>query len=101
RVEKEPVVVELIDPRTKQKVKVTVTRFVIQYLSANNIGTTVIEEYPRAFYAASKGDFSFFAEGWLNLASGGIGSAMSYMMDCASGITSKRRELISREAKQT
>jgi pimeloyl-ACP methyl ester carboxylesterase len=54
-----------------------------------------------AYLAASKGDFSFIARIWMNQVSGGVGSAMSYMMDCASGITEARREQINREAKET
>ncbi len=101
RLEKEPAVVEITDPQTKQKVKVTVNKFVMQYLTANNIGTGVTASFPMAFDAASKGDFSFAAQAWLNQSRGGIGSAMSYMMDCASGITAARREKIKNEAKET
>ena len=101
RLDKEPAVVEVTDPRTKQKVKVTVNKFVMQFWTANNIGTNVIGYFPSVYYAASKGDYSIAGEVWLNQATGGIGSAMSYMMDCASGITEQRRETINREAKQT
>jgi pimeloyl-ACP methyl ester carboxylesterase len=101
RLQKEPVVVETIDPRTKLKVKVPVNKFVLQFLTANNIGTTTIAEYPKLYFDASRGDYSAVAEAWLNNSSGGVGSAMSYMMDCASGITAARRERIDREAKQT
>jgi len=38
---------------------------------------------------------------WLNTSRQGVGSAMSYMMDCASGQTAGRREQIAREAKET
>lgn len=101
RLEKEPAVVEINDPQTKQKVKVTVNKFVMQFLTANNIGTGVTASFPMAFYAASKGDYSFAAQAWLNQSRGGIGSAMSYMMDCASGITAARREKIKSQAKET
>lgn len=101
RLDKEPAVVEITDPRTKQKVKVTVNKFVMQYIAANNIGTTVAASYPVLFYRASKGDYTNPAEVWFNNSRDGIGSAMSYMMDCASGLTAARRERIQREAKQT
>jgi pimeloyl-ACP methyl ester carboxylesterase len=101
RLEKEPATVEVTDPRTKQKVKVTVNKFALQFLTANNIGTTVTSTYPAIYYAASKGDYSMVAEAWLNQTRAGFGSAMSYMMDCASGITAARRERIAREAKET
>ena len=90
-----------MDPRTKQNVKVTVNKFVLQYIVANNIGTTVTASFPALFYRASKGDFSNPAQVWLDISRDGIGSAMSYMMDCASGQTAARRERIAREAKGT
>ena len=101
RLDKEPAIVEITDPRTKQKVKVTVNKFVMQYIAANNIGTTVAASYPALFYRASKGDFTDPAQIWFNDSRDGIGSAMSYMMDCASGLTAARRERIQREAKDT
>ena len=96
-----PEVVEITDPRTKQKVKIIVTKFVLQYIVANNIGTTVTANFPALFYRASKGDFTNPAQVFLNISREGIGSAMSYMMDCASGQTAARREQIQREAKGT
>lgn len=101
RLEKEPATVEITDPQTKQKVKVTVNKFALQFLTASNIGTTVTSTYPAIYHAAAKGDYSMVAEAWLNQTRQGFGSAMSYMMDCASGITAARRERIAREAKET
>lgn len=75
--------------------------FVMQFIVANNIGTTVTERFPALFYRASRGDFTNPAQVWLNQSRSGIGSAMSYMMDCASGQTAARRERIQREAKGT
>ena len=98
QLDKKPAVVEVVDPQTKQKISVTVNKFVMQFLSANNIGTTVESFYPMIYYRASKGDFAPSAEAWLNLSRSNFGSAMSYMMDCASGQTAARRERISREA---
>jgi pimeloyl-ACP methyl ester carboxylesterase len=97
----EPQTVEITDPQTKLKVKVIVNKFVMQYIVANNIGTTVTARFPALFYRASKGDFTNPAQVWLNESRSGIGSAMSYMMDCASGQTAARREQIAREAKGT
>src|SRR6185295_8909067 len=68
---------------------------------ANNIGTTVTARFPALFYRASKGDFTNPAQVWLNQSRSEIGSAMSFMMDCASGQTAARRERIEREAKVT
>src|SRR6201991_625409 len=101
RLDAQPQTVEINDPRTKQNVKVIVNKFVLQYIVANNIGTTVTANFPALFYRASKGDFTNPAQVWLNTSRQGIGSAMSFMMDCASGQTAARREQIAREAKET
>ena len=101
RLDAQPETVEITDPRTKQKVKVIVNKFVLQYIIGNNIGTTVTERFPALIYRASKGDFTNPAQVWLNESRRGIGSAMSYMMDCASGQTAARREQVAREAKGT
>ena len=101
RLDAQPETVEITDPQTKLKVKVIVNKFVMQFIVANNIGTTVTARFPALFYRASKGDFTNPAQVWLNQSRRGIGSAMSYMMDCASGQTAARRERIEREAKST
>jgi pimeloyl-ACP methyl ester carboxylesterase len=101
RLDAQPETVEIVDTRTKQKVKVIVNKFVMQFIVANNVGTTVTSRFPALFYRASKGDFTNPAQVWLNQTRSGIGSAMSYMMDCASGQTAARRERIEREAKGT
>jgi pimeloyl-ACP methyl ester carboxylesterase len=101
RLDAHPETVEVMDPRTKQNVKVTVNKFVLQYIVANNIGTTITANFPALFYRASKGDFTNPAQVWLNISRDDIGSAMSYMMDCASGQTAARRKRIAREAKGT
>jgi pimeloyl-ACP methyl ester carboxylesterase len=101
RLDAQPETVEITDPQTKLKVKVIVNKFVMQYIVANNIGTTVSARFPALFYRASKGDFTNPAQVWLNESRSEIGAAMSYMMDCASGQTAARRELIAREAKDT
>ncbi|HKV32860.1 MAG TPA: alpha/beta hydrolase [Pyrinomonadaceae bacterium] len=101
RLDAQPQTVEITDTRTKQNVKVIVNKFVLQYIVANNIGTTVTANFPALFYRASKGDFTNPAQVWLNTSRQELGSAMSFMMDCASGQTAARREQISREAKET
>ena len=101
RLDAQPETVEITDPQTRLKVKVIVNKFVMQYIVANNIGTTVTARFPALFNRAAKGDFTNPAQVWLNQSRSEIGSAMSYMMDCASGQTAARRERIAREAKGT
>jgi len=99
KLEKEPAVAEVVDPTTKQKVKVPVNKFVMQAFTAANMGTTTIRYYPAIYYAASQGDYTAMGDFWLSFARQPIGNAMSIMMDCASGATAARRERIAREAK--
>ena len=99
RLEREPAAAEVTDPQTKQKVRVTVNKFMMQFLSAANIGTTTEEFYPLIYWRAARGDFARTAEAWLNLSRSEFGNAMSFAMDCASGATGQRRERIAREAK--
>jgi pimeloyl-ACP methyl ester carboxylesterase len=94
----EPVTVEVTDPMAKQTVKVVLNKFAIQLLTAFSFGSGEAA-LPARYYAMSKGDFSLAAQGWLNLSRGGsVGSAMAYMMDCASGLSNERRKQIEREA---
>lgn len=99
KLEKEPVVAEVVDPTTKQKVKVPVNRFVMQAFTAANMGTTTIRNYPLIYYAASKGDYTAMGQFWLAFTRQPVGNAMSMMMDCYSGATAARRERIASEAK--
>jgi pimeloyl-ACP methyl ester carboxylesterase len=101
RVEHEPVTVEVMDANTKQLVKVVLNKLALQTLTAFSFGSGE-GALPARFYAMSKGNFSDAAQGWLNFSRGGsVGSAMAYMMDCASGVSNERRQLIAREAKTT
>ncbi len=100
RLETKPATIEVTDAQTKQQVRVTINKFAMQLLTANSIGTTDTSTYPALYYAASKGDYSLAAQGWFDQTHEGFGSAMSYMMDCASGSTFARRDRISREAKE-
>lgn len=101
RVESEPVTFEAMEANTKQPVKVVLNKFALQLLTAFSFGGGEAA-LPARYYAMSKGDFSLAAQGWLNLSrSGSVGSAMAYMMDCASGVSSDRRKQIAREAKIT
>ena len=102
KVERQPAVVELTDPKTNQKVKITVNKFALQFLTANSFGAGE-SGLPMRFYEMSKGNFTFAAQRWLALNRPGesVGSAMAYMMDCSSGVSPKRRRQIVHEAKTT
>ncbi len=101
RTERQPVTVELTDPNTKQPVKVMLNKFAIQMLTAFSFGSGEAA-LPARYYAMSKGDFSLVAQAWLNVSRPrSVGSAMTYMMDCASGLSAERGRQIEREAKTT
>ena len=94
RIERDPVTVEVTDPNTKQVVKVSLNKFAIQILTVFSFGNAEAA-LPARYHAFSKGDYSQAAQGWLNISRrGSVGSAMSYMMDCASGLSKERRALI-------
>jgi pimeloyl-ACP methyl ester carboxylesterase len=99
KVERQPAVVEITDPKTQKPVRVTVNKFVLQMLTSNSFGG---EEgfLPMRFFSMSQGDYRLAAQGWGRLVSRlPLGSAMSMMMDCYSGVSPARRRQIAREAK--
>ncbi len=98
--EKEPVTVELTDPKTKQKFKVKVGKYLLQAITTLMIGTTEdIALLPIFYYALSKGDTSLLV-GLINRQNRSI-NATAFLMDCSSGVSKQRQELIRREAGET
>jgi pimeloyl-ACP methyl ester carboxylesterase len=102
KLEREPVVVDVADPQSRQPVKITVSKFVLQRLTAFRFGSGEAQ-LPAAYYRMSQGDLSSAATGWLQAVRGSqnLGSAMPYMMDCYSGISPQRRKQIAAEARST
>ncbi|MBX7171922.1 MAG: alpha/beta hydrolase [Pyrinomonadaceae bacterium] len=102
RVEKNPETVEFTDSQSQKKVKVTIGKFDLQLLTAIGMGdTNFISNLPALFYAMDKGNFSFIAPQVAGFRKRGIGSAMAFMMDCASGISKDRFGRIEREKENT
>ncbi len=101
-VDREPVTVEVTDPKSKQKTRVVLNKFALQMVTAYAFGSgeTFI---PASYYAMSKGDFSSAAGRWLAIIGGtqSIGSGMSNMMDCYSGVSAARMKKIDDESKTT
>ncbi|MGD9590164.1 MAG: alpha/beta fold hydrolase [Pyrinomonadaceae bacterium] len=100
KLEDQPVTVELTDPQTKKPVKVVINDFAMRLLIAATVGSGEITRYPRFLVSASKGDFSEIAQYWLGFSRQNIGSAMSFVMDCASGGTKARNKRVESEAKK-
>lgn len=102
RVEKNPETVEFTDSQSQKKVKVTIGKFDLQLLTAVGMGdTNFISNLPALFYAMDNGNFSFIAPQVVAFRKRGIGSAMAFMMDCASGISKARFDRIEKEKPNT
>lgn len=100
RLEKNPVTVEATDPRTRQKVSVTVGRWDLQFHTASPVTQTFsIMRLPQFFYSLSKGDYSPLATRALEFRRSQVGSMMSWMMISYSGVSKERQGQIAREAK--
>ena len=100
RFDKNPVIVELTDPKTKQKTKVAVGKFDLQYLFAAFSGSNEAQSImPKLYYDMSRGDFTFVAQQMARFRKGGVSSIMSIAMDCASGISKERLARIEKEKK--
>jgi len=102
RLEKQPVTVEATLPGKSQKVKVTVGKVDLLFL-LSTLGDSVdsIRAFPATAYAMSKSDFTPLAQFSLSIRRTKIESAMSYMMDCASGVSKERWARILDEEKGT
>jgi pimeloyl-ACP methyl ester carboxylesterase len=98
RLEAEPAVVEVNDPRTGQTVKITVGAFDLQLYLADLPGRlAAIQAVPAAMVAMSRGDFTPLADHARVIRTLPLYSAMSCMMDCASGASASRTDRIQRE----
>lgn len=100
--ERSPAVVEVTDPATKKTSRVTLTKFILQILTAVSFGSSEAD-LPRIYHQMDRGDFSFVAQQWLDYLSFMTrrASAMSYMMDCSSGISPARNRQVAAEVKRT
>ncbi|HEY3383564.1 MAG TPA: alpha/beta fold hydrolase [Vicinamibacterales bacterium] len=102
RLEKAPATAEATEPRTNRKVKVTVSKFDLQLVTGQGLGSSAfIRQLPAAYYDMAHGDFTWLAQEILNRRGQPIGSAMGYQVDCASGTSEERVARIRREAGET
>lgn len=102
KVEKNPPVAEFNDPRTGQTFKTAIGKFDLQYLTSLALGDMPsISRLPALFSAMDHGDFSDIAPQVVAIRKRRLGSAMSYMTDCASGISKRRLRRIEREVPNT
>ncbi|GCE21511.1 alpha/beta hydrolase [Dictyobacter kobayashii] len=102
RLEAQPVTVEVLNQQTDEPVKVCVGKFDLQLITAQGIGTRdFISQLPARYYTMSQGDFSWLAGEVLLSRQAWLDSAMSFVMDCASGLSEERAARIRQEAPNT
>jgi pimeloyl-ACP methyl ester carboxylesterase len=106
RLEKQPMTVEVTDPRTRQPVGVTLGKFDLLQATASVIGNSEVAGIPALYHALSTGNTShllvkMIAQNAGRARQGTNGSAMPPAMDCASGADPERLRRIEREAKTT
>jgi pimeloyl-ACP methyl ester carboxylesterase len=102
QLETQPMTVEITDPQTKQRAKLAISKLDLQFLTAQSLGNTqAVRSLPSLYYAMSKGNFQTFAQQVLGFRRSRIPSAMTFMMDCASGGTKERYARIKREENNT
>jgi pimeloyl-ACP methyl ester carboxylesterase len=102
RLEHAPVQAEITDPATGKPVTIVLSRFDLQMQTARGLGSSAfIRRLPAAYYDMSKGDFTWLGQAVLALSREPFGRAMSFQMDCASGVSEERLARVQREAGET
>jgi pimeloyl-ACP methyl ester carboxylesterase len=101
QLDKSPVVVEVDDPQTKQRVKVAVNKFDLQLFTAYSLTYSYgIMNLPNFYYPMSKGDWTPLARRALSRRREQVGPMLALLMTCASGMSDGRKKRIEAEAKQ-
>ena len=108
RLERNPVSIEVPDPKSGQSVVVGIGRFDVEYITAAGLADTrLLPLLPQWYAGMSRGDFTLFATAPIltrylfHLKRGLGGNAMGLLTDCASGVTRERWQRIEREAAET
>jgi pimeloyl-ACP methyl ester carboxylesterase len=102
RLEREPANVMVAGDTPASKTPIVVGKFDLQLATADTIGDLdAIASLPAHYYEMSRGDFTWLASTARDRRTRFISNAMSFMMDCASGVSSARVERVRREAPQT
>lgn len=101
RLDREPVTVEAYDPIDRRMVQITLGKLDLQVWTAGAVGRRgTLVQIPAVYDAMAHGDFQPLADAMIRRRRSTLGSAMSLMMDCASGASAKRLERIKREAEE-
>lgn len=101
RLEENPVRVKVLLPGTEKAVEIVVGKYDLQLATAMVLGRIQYRELPYYYLQMKSGDYSWLARMSIGLrrAGGNVGSLMASLTDCASAVTSKRRQEVSRQAK--
>jgi pimeloyl-ACP methyl ester carboxylesterase len=98
RLDRNPQVVHLEKPGNPPRL-VTIGKWDLQRLTAEAMGRTqTAKSLPLLYYEMSQGDFSRVARAVVQMRTDSLPSAMSFVMDCASGASPERLKRIEREA---
>ena len=98
----QPVIVEVDNPQTRQKVKVAVDKTDLQlFTSYSTTYSYGIMTLPNFLYPLSKGDWTPLARRALEHRRGPLGSLMGPLMICSSGVTYARKRRLEAESKQS
>jgi pimeloyl-ACP methyl ester carboxylesterase len=99
RLDREPVTVEVELRATKERVRVPVGRFALEFLTAKSLsGPDEFAVLPTLYYTIARGDLSMLTRAvqrWVNRPPP---NALAYVMDGASGVSPARAARIEREA---
>jgi pimeloyl-ACP methyl ester carboxylesterase len=107
RIETAPVTVSVTDPETRAARAVTIGKFDLQQTTLGLLGTREGKaSIPALYYSLTVSNFSSppvqaMAREIIEQRTGPLGSAMGYAMDCASGASSARRQMIERQAAES
>ena len=98
RLEKNPVKIKVLHPETEKEVEIVLGKYDLQLATAMALGRIRYRELPYHYLQMKYGDYSWLARTSIGLrrADGNVGSLMASLTDCASGVTSKRRQEVSR-----
>ncbi len=99
--EKNPVKSKVINPVTEKEVEIVLGKLDLQLATAMTLGRMGYRDLPYYYLQMESGDYSWLANRSIGLrrANGNMGSLMAALTDCASGVTSKRKPEVSRQAK--
>ncbi|MGH2388966.1 MAG: alpha/beta hydrolase, partial [Chloroflexota bacterium] len=86
------------DDRTGRSVSIAMGTFDLKLVTAQGIGSRgFTSKLPARYAAMVRGDFSWLAEEVLRQRRAWFGNAMTYVMDCASGLSPERAERVRQE----